>query len=381
MDKLIKALESEDEAERLYAVQDISEKLELEPARLLSEHLAIETSRVVREATVFQLKHLNCKDVYPIIFELFTSSDAYLRNAAVDIFGAGDEDAIAFLTAYMDHSNREVRKLILDALFAIGTQAAILAIRAGLYDKSINVCITAVEYLGRLEDKHSAEEIIALLNDDPEPMLKTAVLDILPRVASESEIAKALSYLIPQFEIQNSDPLFIPEILHLVACGADQDTLCKVLKGINDLSIYADDFLRAIIDAQDRCSSLACNEIIVNKLIEILKDRTLLENTRHTAGEIIIASNILSTSDLEALGMALADELDKLDQTDGSNNDKEYKKDRLNGGGNGVKNMAYTVVRLLAASGTDGANQLVQKIMESINDDELKNLCAELFEQ
>lgn len=352
MHPLITALHSTDEATRVYAVQDIADMPELQPALRLTERLAVEDSRAVRDAIVFQLKQLNSTEVYALLFKLFTSVDAYLRNAAVDIFGAGGDEALGFLTAHLDHANREVRKLILDALFTIGSPAAVLAIRASLYDGAVNVRITAVEYLGRLEDRQSVPEMIALLNDDSDPMLTTAVLESLPYMASEADISRALTYLIPEADIQQANPLFVPEVLRLVARGADQQTLCQVIQGLTDLAVYADDFLHTISDAQNRYPDIICHDVITQKLVNILEDVSISENARHTACELLITGPRPPGTDLARLGMQLSD----------------------------VPEMGHGAARLLAAAGTGPALARLQEIMATTGDQDLRRLCAELLE-
>jgi HEAT repeat protein len=151
MENLIKALNSEDEVERIYAAQDIAESEKPELAEFLLKRLSLEESQAVKDAIIFALGNLSCSRIYPMIFRLFRSPDAYLRNAAIGIFGSEGKNAVSFLASHLNHSDREVRKLILDALFATGVPDAARAIRKCLYDSSLNVRITAAEYLGRMD--------------------------------------------------------------------------------------------------------------------------------------------------------------------------------------------------------------------------------------
>ena len=80
---------------------------------------------------LFALKKLDCSSAYSLIFDLFRSEDAYLRNAAVSIFGAGGDDAVA-LSLPPAWMRRTVRcaNWSLDALMETGLPDARLAIRA-----------------------------------------------------------------------------------------------------------------------------------------------------------------------------------------------------------------------------------------------------------
>ena len=190
--------QARDEGERLYAVEDIAEGGMPESVPSLAVALKAETSQVVRDALLFALKRLDCSNAYPLIFDLFRSEDAYLRNAAVSIFGAGGDDAVAYLTSRLDEADREVRKLILDALMETGLPDAVFAIRAELHDAAPNVRITAVEYLGRLQDAESVEEMLALFRTDPEPMLRASIMEALSSIGNVSAIKEAISFLMPE---------------------------------------------------------------------------------------------------------------------------------------------------------------------------------------
>ena len=87
-----------------------------------------ETSRLVRELIVEAFKVLEINDLFGEIAKYFESSDAYIRNCAIEIFGSKGEDAVAFLTSIMDHSNKEVRKLVLDCLVATSSKYSIPAL-------------------------------------------------------------------------------------------------------------------------------------------------------------------------------------------------------------------------------------------------------------
>ncbi len=190
MYELVKALNSFEEAERIYAAQDIAETKHPDMAVYLLNRLPLEESHAVRDAIVFALKNLPCSEIYDMLFKFFRSPDAYLRNAAISIFGSEGDKAIDFLTSHINHADGEVRKLILDALFASGVPGAIQAIRQAMNDPSVNVQITAVEYLGRLEDRDSVNKIIELFQEKAEPMLRIAILEFLYMVGSGTDIMK-----------------------------------------------------------------------------------------------------------------------------------------------------------------------------------------------
>ena len=353
MNPLLEALSSADEAKRIYAVQDIGDTGDPAMVPVLIRRLLVEPSRIVKDAIGFQLRQMDCGKNYPLLFTLFASADAYLRNAAVDIFGAGGDAAVGFLTAHLDHSDRDVRKLILDALFGIGTLEAVMAIRAGLYDTAVNVKITAVEYLGRLEDRDSVPEMIALLKNDPEPMLISAVLASLPVLATESEIEKTLQTILPEGDLSRAEPLYIPEILRLTARAADLDVIRRMIEDITDLKSYAPDILVMLGEAKNRFADFLNHEPIRNKLIQLVCDTEVTELARHAGCEQLMENGGLSSGQLMSIGLSLLAE----------------------------DAMMFDAVRFLAASGDDAAIKSLRETRAATQDDQLREMIDELIGQ
>ncbi|MCP4110113.1 MAG: hypothetical protein GY749_32095 [Desulfobacteraceae bacterium] len=106
MDELLKQLNSIDEAERIYAAQDIAETNDPGMAAYLIERLPVEESQAVKDAIVFALKTLPCSRIYTNLFELFSSPDPYLRNSTIDLFGSEGNDATDFLSSNMNHAEK-----------------------------------------------------------------------------------------------------------------------------------------------------------------------------------------------------------------------------------------------------------------------------------
>ena len=103
MEELIKKLESDEEADRIYAAEDLADLGAPETGVPLVHRLVNEDSVAVKNALVAALQQVDICQVFDQIFEMFLSSDAFLRNAAVTIFGKGGDDAVAFLTSLLDH--------------------------------------------------------------------------------------------------------------------------------------------------------------------------------------------------------------------------------------------------------------------------------------
>ena len=353
MDELIKRLNSPDEAERLYAVEDFSAKSGPEVAVHLAKRLAVEDSPLVRDALVFSLKKKDCTLAYDILFEMFVSPDASIRNAAVGIFGAGGDDAVAFLTSRLDHADKEVRKLLLDALFETGTPDALLAIRAGLHDPEPNVKITAVEYLGALGDTESIDEMMNLFKRDSEPMLRAAILEAFSRVAKGEGVDKILAILNPEGDLYDIDAFYLPQLLDLMAKSGELEDVVKVMKAL-PVNLYGEDIVRAVLELKKRFGDVLNNKDIYEKVVEIIENKEAKEEARYNAVECLISSESspVDAHTLYSLGLALVSE-------------------------SGF--MLYPGVRLLSRSGLEDARERIKEICETTEDDDLKEFCMELI--
>lgn len=276
MDQLIKDLNGPDETDRIYAAQDLGETQNPAAAPPLLARLSAENSQAVRDAVVFALKSLPCESVYEDLLALFHSPDPYLRNAAIDIFGAGGADAVPFLVSKADNEDGEVRKLILDALYAATAPEALEPIRRHLEDPAVNVRITAVEYLGRLEDRESLDRMLDMLRDEDEPMLRIALLETILLVAERRrDIRTALSHLAPDNNFTAAVPFYLPQAIRLAAMTGDPDMVTAVADALPERgfgSIYGEDIVHALEQASRKYPDLLLSAAVRKVLERILSD-------------------------------------------------------------------------------------------------------------
>ncbi|MEM5790057.1 MAG: HEAT repeat domain-containing protein [Syntrophobacteraceae bacterium] len=351
-DNLLRVLASSDEAERLYAVQDLAEMRDPDSVNPLVQTLVAEESRVIRDAIVFGLRNMPCFKAYDSLFDLFCSSDAYLRNAAITIFGSREDGATAFLASHLDHSDREVRKLIIDALFQIGSSDAVLAIRACLHDTAPNVQITAVEYLGRLCDEASLEEMLEIFNAKSEPMLRTSLLESFSLMGDSAPFPEVLAVLAPDDDFSRIDPVYIPQILDLACRVGSPEQLRRLINSIEETSVYADDIMRAVSHAKSRHKDLFLSEEIFRKIVRIAGDRQVREDVRYAAVGCILGRDcgLSGNEALYFLGIQLASE----------------------------ESMVYAGVKILSCCGGDRGERRIRSILKDTKDEELRALCLEL---
>jgi hypothetical protein len=355
MENLIKRLNSPDEGERVYAVQDIAETNDSGLAILLLNRLPTENSPMVRDAILFALKQMPCREIYGLLFELLRSSDAWIRNAVVAIFGTQGDTAAEFLANHRENADRELKKLISDALFLIGTPNVLPLIRMYLDDSAMNVKITAVEYLGRLEDKESLNPMIRMLEKETEPMLRIALLETMSAIGTEADILQILSVLGMEKGFAGLDPLYIPEIIRLSAKSGNEKCIIQTIGNITDTKIYADDIIRAIGTARRRFDNILKHEILAQTVFEIAKDKEADENVRDAAAALLLGEiNGISDNDrLCDLGAELAEH----------------------------KSLMYSGIRLMAFSGKERGRQKIKEILTKTGDGEIRSLCEELLDE
>ena len=288
MADLEQKINNPDEAQRLYAVQDAESDDVTSLARILLNRLVKEPSATVRAAIAFRLKTMAFPGIYPQLFDLFRSADAYLRNAAVGIFAMGGDQASEFLSRHANDTDREVRKLILDALFEIGTDAARASIRKALLDPAVNVQVTAVEYLGQLEDIDSGRQMVDLLRKNPEPMLIMAVLDALSHLRGHDVITLALDSLAPDRDYSGIDALYLPQAMELLAICGQGPEMIQVMIALRDYALYADNLIRAASFYLNNQGKENVKEPLLAKLITLLVDESVDEEQKFMAGRMLV---------------------------------------------------------------------------------------------
>ena len=309
MNELLLALKSEDETDRLYAAHDIAKTQDAKAALPLLLCLEKESSQVVKDAIVSTLKLIPCTSVYDKLFDLFSSPEAFLRNQMVTIFGCEGNDAVPYLTSKLDHTNQEVRKLILDALFKIGSSDALLAIRAYIHDKSQNVKITAVEYLGELDDKESVPELISLFKSDSEAMLRSSILDTLSLIGDAQAIKTVVDLIRSGGVISAAEmPVYLPHLIDLVCKSGDQDDVIVILKTVGSDVLFADDLIAGMLLALRRHSTILLDRKICDILLQLLIRDEVRDDVRLMIAEILgnkMHPNVLTSQELYVNGKEL----------------------------------------------------------------------------
>lgn len=187
--ELIKALESEDERDRAFAVEDIVYEGIPNCIELLVEQLKIEKSQYVREVIIRNLKTLPGTELVEEIIPLLRSDDAFIRNAVIDIMAEQDEESVSLLRPLLKDEDKDVRKFVLDILFQLNSPFSAAMIAESLDDSDINMIITAVEYLGRMEARGVAVQVNDLFTKTQNILLRCTCLEAMALLGDDDSLA------------------------------------------------------------------------------------------------------------------------------------------------------------------------------------------------
>jgi HEAT repeat protein len=184
-----KQLDGSDEAERVYAAEDIGYLNDADGVPVLLERLGNENSRAVRDVIFQALIRIDADAAIEGSIRLLGNEDPQIRNQAVDVLRNKGARSIPFLNTAMQDGDKNVRKLILDILCGIRASGTEEIYSAALADQDQNVVITAVENLGKLRAEEFRSQIEDLLQPGAHPMLISACLEALVGIGHESSLA------------------------------------------------------------------------------------------------------------------------------------------------------------------------------------------------
>lgn len=244
---LIQTLNIGDEADRIYAAEDIGFANHPAGVAPLLARLDSEDSRAVRGAIFQALARIADEAVLKAAVRLLSSDDPDDRNQAVGLLQHAGARALPSLIATAASEDRDLRKLALDVIAGIGTPEAAALIGGRLEDRDPNVAITAVEQAGLMRLTEHRARIEALFLESRHPMLTGVCLEALSRIGDAGSIATVRR----RFDDLGRVPdLFLPSLLKLIAAHATADewglTVNVFLSGAPHLRSAALDSLAAL---------------------------------------------------------------------------------------------------------------------------------------
>ncbi len=285
--QLLKKLNSDNDSERIFAVDDIIESGDIKLLDALICRLVKEKNHAVKDAIVFALKNMEDEINYDDLFDLYLSDEMFLRNAAVDIMGSFTEQIVPFLNEKLKYSDKDTRKLILDTLVKIGGEKAIVVLRSSLCDHSINVVITAVEYLTRLGDVGCVDSLIDLFNRNEEPLLRIAIIEALIDFNIPGSYESIINVLKGNHSLSSIESFYNPWIYKLIASFGSKEEVIETLNSFTNVESYAEEILYLYSKGVERFSDKFSCESIPELLISVAKMESLKLETRLYAMQII----------------------------------------------------------------------------------------------
>uniref|UniRef100_A0A7V4THT3 HEAT repeat domain-containing protein n=1 Tax=Candidatus Caldatribacterium saccharofermentans TaxID=1454753 RepID=A0A7V4THT3_9BACT len=186
---ILQLLASDDELSRLKGIEEVQREPREVFVEVLVDLLQHDPSQIVREAALETLKCYPSSFLVPRLVPLLESDDIFVRNAAVTVLSAHFEAPLKELARLVNHPNKHVRKLALDALFQTRNPLAVDIIARGLQDPDVNNVIAAVEYLGKMEGFRFADAINDILERAEDPFLMCTCLEALARIGNRNSIA------------------------------------------------------------------------------------------------------------------------------------------------------------------------------------------------
>lgn len=184
----LRKLASDDEADRIYAAEDLGYANEAGGVQPLLDRVSMEQSRAVREAIAGALAEIEHEAVMPGILAWLDSDDAFLRNQGVEILRRRAAQAMPYLEQAFRGGTPDRRKFVIDVLARLTDPGATEIYRLALRDSDLNVVIAAVETLGEARNKVFRPTIESLMTAGGHPMLLCACLESLAQIGEVASV-------------------------------------------------------------------------------------------------------------------------------------------------------------------------------------------------
>ena len=218
---------------------------------------------MIRELIVEYFKKTDYDWLNKELVRLFASTNAFLRNAAMDILRNKRGNVINTLIESMESDDKDIRKLTVDTAYMIDDPRKVEVLKKGLKDEDINVVITTVEYIGELGLKEFKDCVFELYQKAKDPFLKVVSLETLS-VIGDKEILEKLK---PDFQnIENVEKVLLFPFFRIVGNFGSEDDIDFLAKSMDTLDTT---YLKEITNAIEH--------IVQNNNIEELKEDVYLK--------------------------------------------------------------------------------------------------------
>ncbi|MBO8129231.1 MAG: HEAT repeat domain-containing protein [Peptococcaceae bacterium] len=150
-DNLVIKLKEGNEKERLAALRHLEQQGDETAINALVDLLTLEHSRLVQEAAVAALIRINMPQVAEAVVQLLESTDAWVRNAAVEILQGLGETASDVVRDLLQSFDPDLRLFAVNVLGEAKYRKAVSLLQEVVNnDSNVNVVAAAVEYLGEM---------------------------------------------------------------------------------------------------------------------------------------------------------------------------------------------------------------------------------------
>ena len=181
----ISNLNSEDEADRMYAAEDLGVANDPAGVGPLIDRLSVEPSRAVKEGIFLALAAIDHPSVVAQAVDLLAADDAFLRNSAIQLLQGKGEAAVPELIKKLKDPDPDVRKFALDAAAGINHPGIAQIYEIAIEDPEINILIATVEHIGKARQSNFKTRVEDLFMKSTHPMLMSALLSTLVQIGDE----------------------------------------------------------------------------------------------------------------------------------------------------------------------------------------------------
>jgi hypothetical protein len=266
----IEKLTSEDEADRMYAAEDIGYANQAAGVDPLLARLPNEPSRAVREAIFGALRQIEHDSVIEGALRLLDSDDSFLRNQAVEILRARGAGAIPFLDQAFRADDCDRRKFVIDVVGRLGDAGTAGIYARALKDPDLNVVITAVESLGNSRQTIFRDPVAELISAGSHPMLTCACLAALAQIGDAGSIDSVRTRLGTVGELPG---YLLPAYLRLLGAKGREEDAAEVAELLGRDGLEAS-VLNALTALRNRYGSLTLPEGLSKWLRDVVTSKT-----------------------------------------------------------------------------------------------------------
>ncbi|QOX79183.1 HEAT repeat domain-containing protein [Trichlorobacter lovleyi] len=300
-----------DEEVRYRAVQE-QRHLPLRKSRaVLFAALGDESWRVRKQAVeVVLAARPDQDDIHQLIDLLRDEENAGLRNATAELLVRCGVRVVPILLDYLNDADHDLRKLVVDALGALGGEEALAGLTRALSDPDSNVAAAAAEGLGVAGNAESVPELLRHLEHNQEPFFRFNALAALGRIG----VAGPLPAVVKQLAGQDLLRRAVFECLGKI--GSDHDAVELLLEGVlSHLPSVRQAAVSSLAQVLQRLDAAGLSE--AKARLQLLADKGLIEQliaacTPASLGvnEAVVAilGLLADPRGLEVLFSALADE-------------------------------------------------------------------------